>query len=161
MYGFRGRRLWPRYYLHFASGDWWKVRSIAVRIACYVTKIRTSCLCTKNLKGLPLVSTGAGFPMHLYLDVVHCASPMEFQISRHTLSAPALCTAYLPKNSGSQLSPLSVSKVDSAMLAPSFKEQWYLTYSPFRSNVDIALASSIYQRTVVPNSSPFLSKADE
>jgi hypothetical protein len=50
-----------------------------------------------------MVSTGAGFPMHLDLDVVHCASAMKFQISRHTLSAPALCTAYLPKNSGIQL----------------------------------------------------------
>jgi hypothetical protein len=53
--------------------------------------------------GLGMVSTGAGFPMHLDLDMVHCVSPMEFQISRHTLSAPVLCTAYLPKNSGIQL----------------------------------------------------------
>jgi hypothetical protein len=43
------------------------------------------------------------------------------------------------------------------MLAPSIREQWYLTYSPFQSKVDIALC----QRTVVPNSSPFLSKARE
>jgi hypothetical protein len=99
--------------------------------------------------------------MHCDLYVVYCASPVNFQLSRHTLSAPALCTAYLPKNSDIQLSPLSVSKVDSAMLAPSATEQWYLTNSPFRSMVDIALASSIFQRTVVPNSSPFLSKADK
>jgi hypothetical protein len=33
----------------------------------------------------------------------------------------------------------SVSNVDSAMLAPSIREHWYLTYSPFRSEVDIAL----------------------
>jgi hypothetical protein len=50
-----------------------------------------------------MVSTGAGFPMHLDLYLVHCASPIEFQFSRHTLSVPALCTAYLPKNSGTQL----------------------------------------------------------
>jgi hypothetical protein len=99
--------------------------------------------------------------MHCDLYMAYCTSPMEFQFSRHTLSVPAQCTAYLPKNSGIQLSPLSVSKVDSAMLAPSIREQWYLTNSPFRSKVDITFASSIYQRTVVPNSSPFLSKADE
>jgi hypothetical protein len=46
---------------------------------------------------------GAGFPMHCDLYVVYCTSPVNFKLSRHTLSAPALCTAYLPKNSGIQL----------------------------------------------------------
>jgi hypothetical protein len=86
-----------------------------------------------------MVSTGAGFPLHLDLDVVYCTSRVNFQLSRHTLSAPAQCTAYLPKNSGIQLSPLSASNVDSATLAPPTREQWYLTYSPFRYKVDIAL----------------------
>jgi hypothetical protein len=95
-----------------------------------------------------MVYSGAGFPMHCDLYVVYCTSPVNCQLSRHTLSVPAQCTAYLPKNSGTQLSPLSVSKVNSAMTAPSIREQWYLTNSPFRSKVDIALASSIYQRTV-------------
>jgi hypothetical protein len=72
-----------------------------------------------------MVFTGAGFPMHCDLYVVYCTSPMNFQLSR--LSAPAQCTAYLPKNSGIQLSHLSVSKVDSAMTAPSIREQWYVT----------------------------------
>jgi hypothetical protein len=37
-----------------------------------------------------MVSMGVGFPMHLDLDVVHCAPPMKFQISRHTLSSGAM-----------------------------------------------------------------------
>jgi hypothetical protein len=49
-----------------------------------------------------MVYSGAGFPMHCDLYVVYCKSPVNFQLSRHTLSAPALCTAYLPKNSGIQ-----------------------------------------------------------
>jgi hypothetical protein len=71
--------------------------------------------------------TGAGFPMHCDLYVVYCTTPLNFQLSRHTLSVPAQCAAYLPKNSGIELSPLSVSKVNSAMLAPSIREQWYVT----------------------------------
>jgi hypothetical protein len=34
--------------------------------------------------------SGAGFPMHRNLDVVYCTSPIEFQISRHTLAAMVL-----------------------------------------------------------------------
>jgi hypothetical protein len=53
--------------------------------------------------GYGMVYSGAGFPLHFDLYVVYCTSPVNFQLSRHTLSAPAQCTAYLPKNSGIQL----------------------------------------------------------
>jgi hypothetical protein len=53
-----------------------------------------------------MVYSGAGFPMHCDLYVVYCTSPVNFQLSRHILSAPAQCTAYLPTNSGIQLYPL-------------------------------------------------------
>jgi hypothetical protein len=41
-----------------------------------------------------------GFPMHRDLYVVYCTSPIEFQISRHTLSARWYCLPHLPENSG-------------------------------------------------------------
>jgi hypothetical protein len=41
-----------------------------------------------------------GFPHALKPYMVYCTSPLNFQLSRHTLAVPALCTAYLPKNSG-------------------------------------------------------------
>jgi hypothetical protein len=34
--------------------------------------------------------SGVGFPMHRDFDVVYCTSPVEFQISRHTLAAMVL-----------------------------------------------------------------------
>jgi hypothetical protein len=43
---------------------------------------------------------GVGFPMHRDLDVVYYTSPIEFQISRHTLPALVPCSPHLPDNSG-------------------------------------------------------------
>jgi hypothetical protein len=41
-----------------------------------------------------------GFPHALKPYIVYCTTPLNFQLSRHTLAVPAQCTAYLPKNSG-------------------------------------------------------------
>jgi hypothetical protein len=51
------------------------------------------------------ILSGVGFPMHRDLDVVCCTSPVEFQISRHTLAAMVL-------------------------FAPPTSEQWYLLLAP-------------------------------
>jgi hypothetical protein len=56
------------------------------------------CVCL-DMMPMPMVS-GVGFPMHCDHYVVYCTSPIEFQISRHTLSALVLCSPHLPENSG-------------------------------------------------------------
>jgi hypothetical protein len=58
---------------------------------CWCCTWKLSCLC---LEFMPMLS-GVGFPMHRDLDVVYCTSPIEFKISRHTLSAPTREQWYL------------------------------------------------------------------
>jgi hypothetical protein len=38
--------------------------------------------------------------MHRDLDVVYFTTPIDLQISRHTLPALVLCSPHLPENSG-------------------------------------------------------------
>jgi hypothetical protein len=45
--------------------------------------------CEYNQIWYGMVYSGVGFPMHCDLCVVYCTSPVNFQFSRHTLSAPA------------------------------------------------------------------------
>jgi hypothetical protein len=51
---------------------------------------------------MPMLS-GVGFPKYCDHYVVYCMSPIEFQISHHTLSALVLCLPHLPENNGTYL----------------------------------------------------------
>jgi hypothetical protein len=94
--------------------------------------------------------SGAGFPMHRDLDVVYCTSPIELQISRHTLPALVLCSPHLPENSSTYY------------LAPSIGCRWYQA-PPSAGGIGCddqppylyqhwCYARPTYQRTVVPMS---------
>jgi hypothetical protein len=52
------------------------------------------------------------------LDVVYCTSPIEFQISCHTLSALVLCSPHLPENSGTYLTSPFLSEADDTVPPP-------------------------------------------